>query len=165
MNGSHDLVTGGSMKSNDPRLVSVTVDGQCLYVPIQTGWEFLRKEPDIDGMPLGALDLLWKRVEMTSQYEELTIGLAKFTFKKPRGWTFYVLLHTSTGQQRVHLQRVNCDHCGWQGWIANPTEVTLYIGAENEQQSLEKGWEYPVVPCIKCSRSLPLHAIWVEKIA
>ncbi len=155
------------MKSNDPRLISVTVDGQCLYVPTQSGWEFLRKEPKIDGIPLGTLDLLWKELEITSQYEELAIGLGKFPFKfpvkKPRGWLYYVLLHTSIGQQRVQLEIVKCDHCDWKGWIANPTDTTIYIGAQDEWQSLDKGWEHPIVPCVKCSHSLPRHAIWVEK--
>ncbi len=94
------------MQSNDPKLIPLTVDGQTLIVPTGCGWNELRKEPDIDEMPIGSFDSLWKELEIVAQYDELLISLDKMPFSYPRWWHGYVLLHTSTGIQRILFERV-----------------------------------------------------------
>jgi len=150
------------MKQNGPKLIPLTVDGQILLVPTGTGWNELRKEPDIDEMPIGSIDRLWKELEIVAQYDELLIGLDKMPFSYPRWWHGYVLLQTSSGIQRILFEWIRCENCQWQGWIGNPTDSTIYIGARNKMEAINKGWEHPIIPCIKCGGSLPRHPIWVE---
>lgn len=152
------------LKSDDPHLTPKVIDEQLVLIPNEQGWEILKVDPFIDGIELlseGTRYLLWKDIEFAQKYSEFTVALFKPSeiFNK---WMPLVLLHTQLGYQRVHLERLMCNECGWQGQTANPLISDLYLGVPNSWKALKETEKYPLLPCPRCKSKLPRYPIWVE---
>jgi hypothetical protein len=76
-----------------------------------------------------------------------------------------VLLKTSVGFQRVHLEELECAKCRTKVNAANPTIVDLYPGLPSEYDALDRGWAHPAVGCPVCGAELPRRAIWAEVVS
>jgi hypothetical protein len=42
--------------------------------------------------------------------------------------------------QRVQIENVTCEFCGWKGEIANPTVPSLYDTVKDRQGALNSAW-------------------------
>lgn len=76
-----------------------------------------------------------------------------------------VLLKTSVGLQRVHLEGLECTKCHANINVANPTIVDLYLGLPSRYDALDRGWAHPAVGCPVCGAELPRRAIWAEVVS
>ena len=84
----------------------------------------------------------------------------------PRRWLLWlVLLKTSDGLQRVHLEGLECVKCHTSVNAANPTIVDLYTCLPSKYDALDRGWAHPPVPCPVCGAELPRRAIWAEVVS
>lgn len=149
------------MRSDDPRFGSKIVNGQLLIVPDENGWKQLQLTPMIDGYPIAVLTLLWKDYVLVQPYSELAIGLIP-PFRYSKVWLPCILLRTERRWQRVHLERLTCESCMWQGYTANPMDPDLYLDVPDWHSALKRALKHPTVPCPCCKSTLPRHPIWTE---
>jgi hypothetical protein len=152
------------MKLNDQHMKVQLVNGQEMVIPDSVGWNKLRHQPEVDAVPLGVQDILWPLLKLVDQYSELTLALYR-PGEYAKQLIPCALLLTPTGWQRVHIERLTCSVCGWDGKTANPTIPDLYAGAPNEREAFESAWRMPTAPCPRCGSKLPRHPIWVEPFA
>lgn len=73
-----------------------------------------------------------------------------------------LLFFTDGCYERVHVEHVICENCGWNGDIANPTIADLYFSLSNSKQAVLRAFKLKRKPCPKCGAKLPRHAIWVN---
>ena len=151
------------MRSDHSLISDRSVDGQRMLFPQPAAWDALRNFPVIDEVPLGVEDLLWTLLETVNMYPELSLGLGRLGPAAKR-WSPYVFVEMLDGLQRIHLECVTCNRCGWKGLIGNPTVVDIYLGVPGRDAALRRGWKQPVVACPHCHGELPRHAIWVEPV-
>jgi hypothetical protein len=149
----------------DPEIESVTVDEGEVLLLQAAAWNRLRETPIIDGIPLALPDLTWSLLTRVQRFSELRLGLCK-SGVKDKCWLPCVLLKTNVGWQRVHLERLTCESCHWQGETANPMVIDLYLcdGTRDWRSALASASKHPVCHCPKCGEKLPRHPIWVEAI-
>jgi hypothetical protein len=130
-----------------------------IIFPDDTGWELLRHEPTISGKSLGALDQVWRNLIAIRQFPIFELGLYDPGFGKLLP---IVVIDFLTTKQRVHLERLKCDVCGWIGMTANPLSPDLYVGVPNPQNALREARSHPVLLCPRSGDKLPRHPIWTE---
>jgi hypothetical protein len=154
------------MKSTKDSIEHCYIDGQHIIIPSLEDWKLLQIDPVIDGDKVFGIDTswFWSTLEFINKYPELQIGLG-YASTTWREWGPYVFLHIDSTIQRVHLEVLNCDFCGWKGKSANPMVLDPYLG-EGVQgkyiQLIRAADKYPIHPCPSCGQRLPRHPIWVE---
>lgn len=154
------------LKSNNLNLIKELVNGQLVLIPDQLGWKNLKESPEIDGIEIlsrKTINILWEQLEFASCYPEFTVGLFKPS-EVLNKWLPLLLLKTTGGWQRVHLEKLTCNKCGWEGQTANPLLADLYIGVLNKWDVLKATEKFPALPCPRCKSILPRYPIWVEPI-
>ena len=99
-------------------------------------------------------------VEFIKKYKEFDLGVYLV------GQTALpsLVLKISNSFQRVHIERITCEKCGWSGETANPMVADLYFGIPNKLEELKNVEKIPLQPCPRCGSELPRHPIWVEPI-
>ena len=161
------------MKLNDPRIKKEIINDQAVYIPTNEGWEELLQEPILEGVRIWdpeSYDLLERRLDFIKKYpKEFCWGFyiphSSQEFKPwIKSWASCALLHTIDGWQRVFLERLTCETCGWSGGTANPLISDLYHGVPDWIASMRQTNKYPVLPCPRCGGNLPRHPIWVEPV-
>ncbi len=151
------------MQSHSPHIQHILVDGEQLLLPSRAAWRQLLVDPVIDGAPFAVPDLLRHNLLVTCLYDELVLALQQSGGRQAK-WLPIVLLQYVDGWQRVHLERLTCNTCGWQGMTANPTIMDLYLGVPNRKVAEDRAWQHPVVPCPQCHSTLPRRPIWVQPL-
>lgn len=149
---------------NDPHLKSELVDEQLVLIPDEQGWEILRKNPQIGNIEIAGnnvINLLWEQIDFVKRHPQFTIGLYKPSEVYEK-WFPLVLLSTDRGWQRVYLEILTCNMCGWEGQTANPLVAELYFGVKRKWEILKETEKYPILSCPKCKNKLPRYPIWVE---
>lgn len=150
------------MKSSNSHFHKLSVDGQEILIPDITIQASLLQATEIDDIPIAVPQVLGPYLKFVQHYpDHLKMGL------RPVGvcitsWLPLVLLKTDRGWQRVHLERLVCDMCGWQGGTANPGIADLYHGTANWWETFMAAINLPAVPCPCCGAVLPRHPIWTE---
>lgn len=151
------------MDSSDHRLRKEILDGQELIFPTVEGWECLRANPFLDGIPIAAPDLIMATVEWLRTAPEIDVGLALIEFaRKPRWWPYEIL--TLNGQKyRVHAEMLECDSCHWRGITATASLSDSYVGCPNEEELRERGYTLPIISCPRCGGKLPPRCpVWAK---
>ncbi len=141
------------------------VDGQELLFPSHEQLEQIVKDGTLDGKPWRSafLNEIKHVKPCVLKYPELSIATGTAGI-----WDdiIYTLVQIGEGIQRVHLERLTCEVCGWQGMTANPQIIDVYFGVPKEIDTFElmryARKQYPVIPCPTCQSKLPRHPIWVE---
>lgn len=153
------------MNSSKESIKHCSIDGQNVIIPSFEDWKLLRSDPFIDREKVSFIDELpfWSTIEFVHSYPELMIGLGHPSAKMSY-WMPYIFLHIESTIQRVHLETLTCDFCGWRGCSANPMLLSPYVGegVAEEFQLMKVAEKYPICPCPSCTHSLPRHSIWVE---
>lgn len=118
---------------------------------------------------LGAADetmARWLKVTAAFVEQHDTIMELAYHVVGPRRMVLWlVLLKTSVGFQRVHLEELECTKCRAKVTVANPTIVDLYLGLPSRYDALDRGWAHPAVGCPVCGAELPRRAIWAEVVS
>lgn len=155
------------MNSDSPGIKHQNIDGQDLIFPDRETWQTLRSEPFIDGKLLGVSFLLWTALKDVQRYEELHLGLGLLSEKDPE-WKFYTFLLIDSNFQRVHLECLTCEECGWKGLTANPMDICIYLGlgvtVKDYDLMRRAAQKYPKLPCPQCGATLPRYPIWIEPL-
>jgi predicted RNA-binding Zn-ribbon protein involved in translation (DUF1610 family) len=154
------------MKSLKNSIKHLWIDGQHILFPSLEDWKLLQKDYFIDGEKVYFINepSFWSTIEFVYQYPELTIGLGHSS-AQISGWTPYIFIHIDSTLQRIHLETLTCDFCGWRGRSANPMLSDSYMGegvSEKRFQLMKAAERYPIYPCPNCGEPLPRHSIWVE---
>lgn len=154
------------MKSSKESITHFWIDGQLIVIPSLDDWQYLQTEPVLDGNRVTGIEVswFWSTLEFINQYPELQIGLG-YISTTWREWRPYIFLHLKSTVQRVHLETLTCDFCGWRGRSANPMLSDSYMGegvSEKRFQLMKAAEKYPICPCPNCGELLPRHSIWVE---
>lgn len=118
---------------------------------------------------LGAADKMmarWLKGTAAFVKEHNTVMELAYHIVGPRRMLLWlVLLKTSVGLQRVHLEELECVKCRAKVNAANPTIVDLYLGLPSRYDALDRGWAHPAVGCPVCGAELPRRAIWAEVVS
>lgn len=155
------------MNTNDPHIKSEIVDGETMYIPDEKGWANILQDMVFAGTPVFLSDMrdwLKPHIEFVQHYPELEMALYDPKAFKPF-WFTCVLLKTEYGWQRVHIEHLLCEVCGWYGATANPMIPDLYDGTSDRWAAMDDADKHKVLPCPKCGNKLPRHPIWVEPIS
>lgn len=145
----------------DPQIM--TINGQPVLVLTNKSLQKSLYEGTIKSIPIGSLDILHKIVEVLKDHQGFLIGFVKP--KKVRYWIYLVLLQQEGEYQRVHIERLTCKRCNWQGWTANPMILDLYVDVPDWKVALDEAATHTVLPCPVCTAVLPRNAIWIEPIS
>src|SRR4028118_1359208 len=142
------------------------VNNGIVYLPSQEEWrEIVEKRKFFDKkIRFGDDSNKWVeyRLELSRKYPELQLGLFQYGLEK-FGLLPIVILKIDDDLQRVHIERLTCENCGWRGETANPMLSDLYkIGTWVEET--RKAERFPISPCPKCGNRLPRSPIWTEPL-
>lgn len=137
-----------------------SVNGQTVYTLNTQAFEFLIKEPVIEGQAISAKDVIYDMMNFIRQHG--SFYLAFYTLGIKGKWNFCLLFEMNSKLQRVQIESVKCKECNWEGIIANPTIPELYYGCPDRWGALDEAYQIPIVHCPQCDSKLPRHAIWVS---
>jgi hypothetical protein len=154
------------VNTNDSHIRSEIVDGETMYIPDEKGWTYILQDmvfAEIPVLSTNMRDRLKSRLEFVQRYPEFEMGLFDPKAFKPF-WFECVLLKTECGWQRVHIESLLCEVCGWYGATANPMIPDLYMGTSDKWAAMDAADKHKVLPCPKCGSKLPRHSIWVEPL-
>ncbi len=153
------------MLSNDPRFRVLIVDGQRLLFPDESAWNDLENGAELDG-----------RIVITESFRKWYVGERAFVKVQPNlefalykpgrssGWLGIVLVDLDGVLQRVHLERLTCESCGWVGMSGNPWLVDLYLGSPEKDEAQQRGWDLELLGCPRCGGELPRASVWTEPL-
>jgi hypothetical protein len=151
------------MKSNKISIKHIEIDGQEILFPSQEDWKDILLNPVIDGKAIAVISSIERELPIANQYPDIYLGLGFVSvFDK---WTSYVFFKIGEHFQRVHLEKLTCKNCDWQGMTANPMVIDPYFGDGINQDHftlMRYAERYPVLKCPQCDSSLPRHPIWIE---
>ena len=154
------------MKIEDISKSIEVVNDEPLYIFNVEKWNFIKSNPVIDGVLIGGeslIRLVSGMVEFTKQHDEFSLAFYRYKIgSKKWFWIFIELLKTDIGWQRVHIEEIICESCGWKGNIANPTFPSLYDTVDNKGDALNNAWAHTVKNCPICENKLPRFAIWTQ---
>jgi hypothetical protein len=143
----------------------LVVDEQTLLVPGSLEWPALIERGELDGAAIHSprtRPLLDAMLAMTARFPgSFKVGLYR-AGKTQAVWVAVLLLAFRGGWQRVHLERLTCTHCRWQGLAANPSEPGLYLLVADRFEAARRAQALPRVGCPRCGNTLPRPAIWAE---
>ena len=142
------------------------VNDEQLYIIDVGQWNLIKSNPVIDEVPIGGeniMRLLLGMIEFTKQNDEFDLAFYRCNIgSKKWRWLFCELLKTDIGWQRVQIEQIVCENCGWKGKIANPTVPSLYDTVSNKQEALNLAWSQPIENCLSCGKNLPRFSIWTQ---
>ena len=154
------------MKIQDISKSVEIVNGESLYIFDVEKWNLIKSNPVIDEVLVGGeelIKLVSGMVEFTKQHDEFSLACYRYKIGFEKWfWIFIELLKTDIGWQRIHIERISCESCGWEGDIANPTLPSLYDTVDNKEGALNSAWAHPVKNCPICGKKLQRFAIWTE---
>lgn len=144
-----------------------SVDGQTFVIPSIESLHRLLHEPNYLGIPVylpGTETLVKNLILFVSEHwDEFRLGVYRAEHLK-KAWMVVPLFAVGNNWQRVQIERVTCEKCAWNGWIANPTEPSLYFGVPNELAATQHAYTYSRLGCPACEIALPRFAVWTESI-
>ncbi|MCA9531304.1 MAG: hypothetical protein KC543_14340 [Myxococcales bacterium] len=154
------------MRSDDPRLSPIELDGQRLLLPSGPGWETLRRDGRLDGLPLGAGRRLETYLAIADRSPELRVALGR-----PAGegearqpWILCHLAPCAAGWRRVRVRSQTCFGCGWVGVTGTARDYAIYEGSPDPLAALAAGEALPTLPCPDCGAALPEPPIWAQTV-
>jgi len=154
------------MKIEDVSKSIEVVNDEKLYIIDVEQWNVIKYNPVIDEVSLGGeniMRLLSGMIEFTKQHDEFCLAFYRCNIGTTRWrWLFCELLKTDMGWQRVKIEQIICENCGWKGEIANPTLPSLYDTVSNKQEALNFAWAQPAKNCPICGKRLPRFSIWTQ---
>lgn len=148
------------MDINDNRIEKKILDGKEYLFPDRDAWAELERKPKIDGKEIFDLDNALKYKKITDKHSDLFLGL--YLFSRRNKWLPCIFFKIDDYLQRVHLEKIRCNECSWQGMTANPLVAELYFGLPDEDELFQKAGNYEVKLCPGCSCRLPRYPIWIE---
>ena len=140
------------------------IDGQEVYIPDDKAWETLFQTRVFQGRTIFSEDMRdLVRIHLDLSHRYPVFALAFHALPALReSWLILMLLQTPSGSQRVHIEHLKCDVCGWYGPTANPMVSDLYIGVPDSLNVMRSAERHLLLPCPKCASKLPRHPIWTE---
>jgi len=145
------------MKLDDPRLLTIEVDGQQLYVPSPDAWTELWTDSTLDNRKLPVPYLLKSKVQEIAPYPEIR-GALGFAFNKVQ---YYELLCVGSAYYRVFIEAVICHHCRHRAVIsATPGVAEIYWGCQDEMAAQDRSWSLPKQACFACKEPLSRRTVW-----
>ncbi len=103
----------------------------------------------------------WTRTFVKSQ-RDLTFALYK-PGRVP-WWSGIILVDLGGALQRVHLERLTCENCGWMGMSGNPWLADLYVGSPEKDEALQRAYDMELLGCPRCGEKLPRPSVWTEPL-
>ncbi len=136
------------------------VNGEKLYLVD------IEKSQVIDGVRIGGEDtfeLLLKMKDFVKNHEGFSLALFRCKIGTTRWvWVACILYRINNMWQRVQIENIVCEYCGWNGKSTNPTVPSLYDTVKDRQNALNSAWNQPEVNCPICEKKLMRRAIWVQ---
>lgn len=151
------------MNSNKSSVKHVEIDGQQILLIDREYWPDILLNPVIDNVPICVLDSVSYKLPFIYKYPEINLGFGVEALWKE--WMPYIFVKMGEHFQRVHLERLTCKNCSWQGMTANPMVIDPYFGEGINQDHftlMRYAKRYPVLKCPHCDSFLPRHPIWIE---
>ncbi|MBK1811934.1 hypothetical protein JHL18_15035 [Clostridium sp. YIM B02505] len=143
------------------------VNDEKLYLINMELWNILERDNEIDGIPMeeNLLKSLSKMASFVRKHKGFSLTFYRYSIGTTRyRWLFCIVYNINDRLQRVQIENVTCEFCGWKGKMANPTIPSLYDTVEDRQEALNIAWNMPVVNCPVCDKKLKRNAIWVGYI-
>ncbi|MDM5180631.1 hypothetical protein PO883_25955 [Massilia sp. DJPM01] len=142
----------------------VLVDGQPVLLPTFDVWEIILENATYDGVSVFSENTRNSVTELVFfvriHSDEFRLGL--YSGRMLKRWLVLPMLRLADRLQRVQIEYIKCDQCDWEGRIANPVESTLYMGAPEELEALQRAYNLPRRSCPRCAKPLARPAIWTE---
>lgn len=143
------------------------VNDEKLYLINMERWHVIEREKEIDGISLGGEHLLrslFGMADFVKQHEGFSLAFYRYSIGKSMWkWLFCILYNISGEWQRVQIENITCEFCGWNGEIANPTLPSLYDTVKDRQGALNSAWNLPKIECPTCGKKLTRNPIWITK--
>lgn len=138
----------------------IFLDGQSVYLLDSSLFKSIEIEEEINGIKVNAMDLVEKMMKFVKENTDFSI----ICYQLGRNWMFCIVFSLDGTWQRVQIENLTCDKCGWQGISANPTIPELYLGTPNRWEALEKTNFSQTVTCPQCKSELPRVSLWTKTI-
>jgi hypothetical protein len=154
------------MNSPVTQFQEIHIDGQIITIPTLDEWISLMRNPVYLDSPVyssGTQKLVNGLLSFTAKHRD-KFCLGMYRVKGMKLWFALPLFRIGDGWQRVQIEHLTCDKCGWRGVIANPTEPSLYFGVPNELEVTRRTLMLPRLGCLKCGAPLPRLAVWAESV-
>jgi hypothetical protein len=156
------------MKIEDITKSIELVNDEKLYLIDMELWNILESDNEIDGILIGGeniLKALYRMADFVMRHEGFSLAFYRYSIGSTRYiWLFCIVYNINDKWQKVQIENVTCEFCGWKGEIANPTVPSLYDTVKDMQGALNSAWNLHEVNCPTCGKKLTRKAIWVEEI-
>ena len=142
------------------------VHGLAHFVPDFEHWPYFVADGKFQGKSVysaGIIELINQHIDLATKYRELIFGFRSLS-ANAEYYTVGMLLKTAFGLQPVHIERLSCESCGWEGLTGNPMVSDLYLGMSDRWTAMRNAERHPVLPCPRCAAPLPRHPIWIEPL-
>ncbi|MDQ1817400.1 hypothetical protein RBA41_29245 [Massilia sp. CCM 9210] len=152
------------MSQSNNMSAEVLVDGEPVVVPTFGEWDTILENATYHGVPVfsdNTRNSVTKLVSFVKTHSD-EFGLGLYSRKMLKSWLVLPMMRLGGRLQRVQIEYIKCDHCDWEGRIANPVESTLYMGAPEESAALQLAYNLPRRRCPLCAQPLARPAIWTE---
>ncbi len=149
------------MLSSNSSIAVLIVDGQHLFAPNTEAWRRLESGEELDAYKLFEPARGASEREFANRHADLNLVIEK-SFSS---WLRLVLVDLGGNFQRVHLEYLTCDGCGWKGWSGNPWVPDLYVGSPEMDQALQRAYDLELLDCPRCGEKLPRASIWTEPLS
>lgn len=153
--------------AGNPDVETQLVDGGQVLLLGEETWNRLLQGALLDGLGVGEANirrLLSWGLEFCGKHRPIFRVCLYKPGPNSKIWFHCVLFGANQPWQRVHIEHLRCEHCGWSGDAANPSIMDLYLGVPDKVQAIQASRRFPVLPCPKCGRSLPPRTpIWVDR--
>ncbi len=153
------------MLSNDPRFRVLIVDGQRFLCPDDAVWRQLEAGTALDGRQV-VTECLRKFYAGERTFVKSQRDLTYALYKPSRfvWWLGIVLVDLGGALQRVHLERLTCESCGWMGMSGNPWLADLYVGSPQKDEAHQRAYDMELLGCPRCGGELPRPSVWTEPL-
>jgi hypothetical protein len=137
-----------------------------LYLIDMDKWYMVENNKAIDGVILGGENifrLLSGMAEFVRKHDGFSLAVYHYNIGPIKWiWASCIIYKVNNMWQRVQIENIVCESCGWKGEIANPTIPSLYDTVKDRQGALNFAWNLPEVKCPKCAKKLKRNAIWAQ---
>ena len=140
----------------------VNYNGKNFIFPNASYFKKITKEKALLGSTIGQFDLFKKDFKLVEKDNDLIIGF--YFFLRQKCWMHNVFLRLKSELYIVHLEKLTCEVCGWNGSSANPLIADLYFGMNDEFELRLKASILPQSRCPGCNNGFSRHSIWLGEL-
>lgn len=158
------------MKTGDPQLVGIHLDGQALHVITESlssdlSARVARDEPlTLDDSPIAIGRLLGQYLALAEGLTDVFVALGRTPEPDKPWWVYHVAKFADGSYKRVRMEKQTCWPCGWSGWTGNSRDYAIYIGTDDPLARVKAQMDSENQPCPGCDRALERPTLFVAEV-